>query len=262
VTPLRVVAAALPRTMRAGRRIAGAGAAAVQAAASLDAIRRRGGDERATRRERALLTRDLLSRIAALHGVEVRVEGPRPVGPVVMASNHVSWLDPIVVGSLTLCVPISKLDVSAWPIVGGFARDLGVLFVDRGDARSGFRVVRGAARALDDGLAVLNFPEGTTTRGDRVLPFRAGLFALARSSGAPVVPVAVSYDPPELAWVGEDAFLPHYLRLAGSIRARATVRFGDAILPRGDQSAAELAAAARARVEELLYGGADAASAA
>jgi len=255
VTPLRVVAAALPRTMRAGRRIAGAGAAAVQAAASLDAIRRRGGDERATRRERALLTRDLLSRIAALHGVEVRVEGPRPVGPVVMASNHVSWLDPIVVGSVTLCVPISKLDVSAWPIVG-------VLFVDRGVARSGFRVVRGAARALDDGLAVLNFPEGTTTRGDRVLPFRAGLFALARSSGAPVVPVAVSYDPPELAWVGEDAFLPHYLRLAGSIRARATVRFGDAILPRGDQSAAELAAAARARVEELLYGGADAASAA
>ncbi len=259
MSPLRLVAA-LPATARAGRRIAGTGAAALEAAAVLAAIRRQGGDDRGARRERALLTRDLFSRIAALHGIDVRAEGAQPWGAVVIASNHVSWLDPIVVGSLAPCVPISKLDVSGWPMVGGLARELGVLFVERGDARSGFRVMRGAARALGDGIAVLNFPEGTTTRGDRVLPFRAGLFALARSAGAPVVPAAVSYDPPDLAWVGEESFLPHYLRLAGSVRARATVRFGEPVHPCACGSAVELAAVVRARVERLL-GNVDAARA-
>ena len=254
MTPLRLVAG-VPAAARATGRIAGTGAAAVEAGARLGEIRRHRGEQPGARRERALLMRELFARIAALHGVEVEVDGARPRGPCIVASNHVSWLDPIVIGGLAPCVPISKLDVSAWPIVGGLARELGVLFVERGDARSGMRVIRGASRALGDGLAVLNFPEGTTTRGDRVLPFRAGLFALARSAGAPVVPAAVAYDPPGLAWVGDDTFLPHYLRLAGSSRTQAVIRFSVPILPRAYRTAAELAAAARARVEALLSGG-------
>lgn len=259
MTPLRLVASALPATARAGRRIAGTGAAALGAAAGLEAIRRH-AEGRAARRERALLGREVFARILALHGVEVEVEGACPWGPLVVASNHVSWLDPIVLGSLVPCVPVSKRDVSGWPVVGGLARELGVLFVERGDARSGFRLLRGAARALEDGVAVLVFPEGTTTRGDRVLPFRAGLFALARTACARVVPASIAYDPPELAWVGDDTFLPHYLRLAGSARARAIVRFGAPVRPFEHASAAELAAAVHARVEDLLEG-ADAARA-
>lgn len=252
MSPLQL-ASALPATARAGRRLVGTGAAVLGAAASLDEIRRR-ADGRAGRRERALLVRDLFARIAALHGIEVRSEGACLWGAVLVASNHVSWLDPIVVGSLLPCVPVSKMDVSSWPVVGNLARELGVLFVERGDARSGFRVVRGAARALEDGVAVLNFPEGTTTRGDRVLPFRAGLFAVARSANAPVVPAAVSYDPPGLAWVGSATFLPHYLRVAGSARARATVRFGAPVFPRAYGTAEELAVAVEARVRDLLRG--------
>jgi len=258
VNALRLVGAALPAAARAGQRIAGTGAVAASAAARLGALRR----ERARdgRRERARLLGDCLARLTALHGIEVEVEGRRPWGPALLASNHVSWLDPVVLGGLLPCVPISKLDVSAWPVVGTLARDLGVLFVERGDHHSGMAVMRGAVRALEDGVAVLNFPEGTTTRGDRVLPFRSGLFSVARSRGADVVPVAISYDPPELAWVGDDSFVPHYLRLAGRARARARVRFGNPIAARDLESGAELAAAVRARVEALL-GGPDAAAA-
>ena len=258
MSPLRLVTEALPVAARAGRRIAGTGAAAMKVAARLAALRAR--ERRDRRRERAALLRDVFAHLTALHGIDVPVEGRRPFGRALLASNHVSWLDPVVLGGLVPCVPISKLDVSSWPIVGGLARELGVLFVERGNDHSGMRVLRDAARALDDGVAVLNFPEGTTTRGDRVLPFRPGLLSLAAGTGTPVVPVAISYDPPDLAWVGDDEFVPHYLRVAGGVRARALVRFGDPVDARAHGSGRELAAAVRARVEALLQGETDVAA--
>lgn len=253
---LRVVAA-VPAAARAGGRIARTGVTALGAAARLRRMEQ--ADPTALRRERALFLRDLFRRVAALHGIEVRGEGLLPIGPALLAANHVSYLDPIAVGSLAPCVPISKVDVAAWPVVGGFARDLGVLFVDRGNGHSGMRVLRDAARALAGGVSILNFPEGTTTAGDRVLRFREGLFAVARSVGVPVVPVAISYDPPELAWVDAQTFVPHYLRLAGSARATARVRFGGGLSPRAHASGAALAVAARDAVQALL-GGADGAA--
>jgi 1-acyl-sn-glycerol-3-phosphate acyltransferase len=252
VNPLRVVAA-VPAAARAGARIARASATALGAAARLRQLDRR--DPTALRRERAYFLRDLFGRVAALHRIEIRSEGPWPLGPALLASNHVSYLDPIVIGGLLPCVPISKVDVSAWPVIGGFARELGVLFVDRENGHSGMRTLRDAARTLADGVSVLNFPEGTTTRGDRVLRFREGLFAVARSADVPVVPVAVSYDPPEVAWVDAETFVPHYLRLAGKTRVRAHVRFGARLPARAFPSAAALAAGARDEVESLLGGG-------
>lgn len=248
---------ALPAAARAGARIARTGATAIAATGKLR--RTSGPDAAALRRERALLLRDLFRRVAALHGVEIRGEGVIPVGPVLLVANHVSYLDPIVIGSLVPCVPISKLDVSNWPVIGGFARDLGVLFVDRGSGHSGMRVLREAARTLAGGVSILNFPEGTTTTGDRVLRFREGLFAIARSADVPVVPVAISYDPTSVAWVGAQTFVPHYLRLAGCARARARVRLGAPLAPRGYGGSVALAAAARDAVESFL-GGADAAA--
>jgi len=182
----------------------------------------------------------------------VEVEGALPLGPGILASNHVSWLDPLVVGSTVPCVPVSKLDVSGWPIIGGLVGELGVLFVSRGDVQSGARVIRGAERALTAGLPVLNFPEGTTTTGGQVLPFRRGLFGLARRSGVPVVPVALSYEPRDLAWVGDATFLPHYLRLAGNQRAVVRVRFGDPVVAGACAGPTDLAHLVRERILSLL----------
>jgi 1-acyl-sn-glycerol-3-phosphate acyltransferase len=223
--------------------------AAAGAAVKLGAIRRGAGP--GVRRDRAALLRDLLARVTALHGVEVVVEGKAPDGAAVLASNHVSWLDPVVLGGLVPCVPISKDAVKAWPVIGAMARDLGVLFVERGNGRSGMRVLRGAARALEDGIAVLNFPEGTTTRGEDVLPFHPGLLWMARAAEVPIVPIAIAYDKPELAWVGDDSFLPHYLRLAGGARAVATVRFGAPIRPEAFLASADLARTVRNAVAAL-----------
>jgi 1-acyl-sn-glycerol-3-phosphate acyltransferase len=147
---------------------------------------------------------------------------------------------------------VSKIDVARWPVFGTIARELGVVFVSRGDARSGARALLAAGTALDHELSVLNFPEGTTTEGTCVLPFRAGMFGLAIRAGVPLVPIAIAYDPPSLAWVGDATFLPHYLGLAAARGARATLRVGAPIPARPDATARELARASHERVAALL----------
>jgi 1-acyl-sn-glycerol-3-phosphate acyltransferase len=88
--------------------------------------------------------------------------------------------------------------------------------------------------------------------GDRVLPFRRGLFGVALRAGIDVVPVALRYDPPGLTWVGDATFVPHFLRLAARRRARVTVTFGAPLSARSHEDSAGLAAAAHARVTALL----------
>ena len=129
------------------------------------------------------------------------------------------------------CAPISKLDVRGWPVVGRLAGRLGVIFYDRGNRSSGVEVLREAELALRDQVALLNFPEGTTTDGAGVAPFHKGLFGLAQRLGVPVVPVALRYQPADLAWTGDATFMPHYLRLAARGRSH-----GPAPLRRADRA--------------------------
>jgi 1-acyl-sn-glycerol-3-phosphate acyltransferase len=101
-------------------------------------------------------------------------------------------------------------------------------------------------------MSVLNFPEGTTSDGERVLPFRRGIFGLARHACVPVVPVALRFDDPELAWFGDALFLPHYARLLGRPETVVRVRFGGPLTPERYGSATDLADEARSAVEHML----------
>jgi 1-acyl-sn-glycerol-3-phosphate acyltransferase len=85
-----------------------------------------------------------------------------------------------------------------------------------------------------------------------LLSFRPGLFGLAVRLGVPVIPVAIGYDPPSLAWVGDATFLPHYLTLASRRHTRAFVRFGAPIVPAANARALDLARAVHGEVAHLL----------
>ena len=100
---------------------------------------------------------------------------------------------------------------------------------------------------------MLGFPEGTTSRGDDVLPFRRGLFGLARIMEVPVVPIAVHYASPELRWVGDAWFLPHYLRTAMRPSSLVHVRIGRVIAPADFHSPEDLAHRARSAVRQMLW---------
>ncbi|MFO0582962.1 MAG: lysophospholipid acyltransferase family protein [Anaeromyxobacter sp.] len=204
--------------------------------------------------ERAEIIGSSSAEALATLGIEVEADGPRPPPGALLCANHLSYLDPIVVASVARCVPISKAELADWPVFGPVARATGVLFITRGNTASGLEVMRHAQALLEGGLSVLNFPEGTTTRGDGVLPFRPGLFGTARRAGAPVVPISIAYDPPGLAWTGAATFLPHFLALAARPRSAVRVRFGAPVPARLYPDSASLADAVRGRLLELRGG--------
>lgn len=187
------------------------------------------------------------------HAIEPYVAGALPSGPAVFVANHVSYVDPLILAALVPSIGIAKAEVAAWPVLGARLRDLGVLFVRRGDAHSGARALRGAIAALRSGASVLNFPEGTTTHGHDVLPFHRGIFGVARITGAKVVPVRVGYEDARVAWVGDETLLPHYVMLARSPRVVVRVRVGRAIDPRRTSSAEELARRAHEAIAAPLF---------
>jgi lyso-ornithine lipid O-acyltransferase len=155
-----------------------------------------------------------------LHGIDVEVMGHLPDEPAVVVANHLGYIDPVVLCSLLPCSPIAKSEISAWPMVGEPLARLNVSFVRRGDAHSGARVLKQCLRTLRGGVSVLNFPEGTTSRGG-LLPFQLGAFWLARKSGMPIVPIGMDFERPDMCWVDAEAFLPHYGRMLwGRLRGK------------------------------------------
>jgi 1-acyl-sn-glycerol-3-phosphate acyltransferase len=183
------------------------------------------------------------------HGFDVRCRGHLPGGPVVIVANHLSWVDPVVLGSLTPCMPIAKGEIADWPLVGEASRALSVAFVRRGDAHSGARALKQSLRALERGVSVIGFPEGTTSR--ELLPFKRGMFGLAQLAGVPIVPVSITYADPRIAWIGDDWFVPHYLRTVSRERTLVTLQLGRPIAPSLAIRADELAQLARSRIADM-----------
>jgi len=188
----------------------------------------------------------------AIHDVTVAVRGSFPTGPAVLVCNHLSYLDPIVIAALVPCSPIGKGEIASWPIIGGASAALGVNFVNRGSATSGARVLRRALAILRDGVSVLNFPEGTTTDGSTLLPFKRGSFGLARLAGVPIVPIALRFSHRDIAWTGGDTFLPHYLRTAARRAPAVHLDVGQPIAPERFGSADELARFTHQRIARML----------
>jgi 1-acyl-sn-glycerol-3-phosphate acyltransferase len=236
------------KVMWAGARLAALGATAAMVAVKTRKLSKSG----CRARDRARVLRDGCRAILRNHGIEAEVDGVPPIGPALLACNHVSWLDPIVVAAHAPCAPISKLEMRGWPVIGALAGGLGVIFYHRGNRRSGVDVLRACELALHNQVALLNFPEGTTTDGAGVAPFHKGLFGLAQRLGVPVVPVALRYEPADLAWIGDATFMPHYLKMASRGRSRVRLRFGEPIQPGQHTSASQLAVGARERVVALL----------
>ena len=227
-------------------RIARTGLCAFDAAGRIRLLRRHGALDAAAQ---ARLLQRIAQEILEVHGVCVEVVGSLPPLPALVVSNHVSWLDPFVIMAQVPCLPVAKSEVSAWPVVGPIAQESGVHFVCRDSALSKARVVRCVAATLSTGTSVLNFPEGTTSDGTALLPFRAGAFRAARTAGVPVAPVAISYRCDGMAWTGDASFVPHYLNLLRRDACPVRLQFGD---PLHARSVTELELARRAHRAVLL----------
>lgn len=151
--------------------------------------------------------------------------------PLLLVSNHVSWKDIMVLGSVADVVFIAKSEVRAWPVLGWLARLQRSVFVEREDRRkTGAQISEVSARLIAGEVVVL-FAEGTTSDGNRVMPFNSSLFgaasaavALAPQGRVHIQPVSIAYTGihgmamgryhrPLAGWPGDVALGPHLLRV-------------------------------------------------
>ncbi|MBS7544447.1 lysophospholipid acyltransferase family protein [Ancylobacter oerskovii] len=207
--------------------------------------------------------------VLALVGVTVRVNGaPAAERPLMILSNHVSWLDICVLGSrFPLCF-VAKSEVAGWPGIGLLAKLQRTIFVDRQARAATGRVSEAIAARLGDGDPVVLFAEGTSSDGNRVLPFRSALVGAARPSAegrpATLQPLAIAYVAqggmplgrarrPLVAWYGDMDLAPHLMEVLRRGGIEVELSFGAPIAGADRKAATGRAeAATRAMVAEAL----------
>jgi 1-acyl-sn-glycerol-3-phosphate acyltransferase len=170
----------------------------------------------------------------AIFRCHVEVKGTLPAGGIV-ASNHLSYVDILVLGSLQPCVFVSKADVRRWPVFGWLAQAGGTLFIRREKRSDVAEVSRQLAPVLAESLPLVMFLEGTSTGGDHVLPFRPSLLEPVVAGGWAAVPVWIGYSledgsvRDEVAYWRDMTLLPHLMNLLTKRRLTAHVAFGEPI---------------------------------
>ncbi len=206
------------------------------------------------REPRSAATRlaDALGAIAVSHDLAPTVLGEIPRGAALLVSNHVSYLDPLAILPVAPALPVVASDVEAWPLVGSIGKRLGVMFVPRRQIAGRARILQRMHHVLASGTSVLNFPEGATTTGGSVGPFFSGGFGVAAQLDIPVVPLAIRYADPALAWARGTTFLPHYLDTLARRRIDVTLSFGAPLFARAGEGPERMAARARTAVQRLL----------
>ena len=181
--------------------------------------------------------------VAFILGLHIDASCNAPAAPFLLVSNHLSYVDVVVLASRLECLFVAKKDVKSWPIIGTLCRRVGTIFIDRSNGRDLARVNGEIAQALEDGRGVILFAEGTSTKGSSVLPFRPSLLDAAARRGFPVSYAAVSYRvlgdaPPasvSVCWWGDMTFGSHFAGLLRLKRIQATVSFGSTEIRAGDR---------------------------
>lgn len=187
--------------------------------------------------------------VCRMLGVRIREVGARRRdGPVMIVSNHVSWLDISVITALAPVVFVAKREVGTWPVFGLLARLQRTVFVDRDRRHKTAQVNAEIARRLGDGDPVVLFGEGTSSDGNRVLPFRSALIGAAADVLAGtepggrvwLQPLAIAYTRlhglplgrqhrPVVAWYGDMTLGPHLAGLARYGAIDVAVSWGEPI---------------------------------
>lgn len=167
-----------------------------------------------------------VKRILRMLGVVVDKHGEPPVGHHLFVGNHRTYIDPIVALMDVKALPVAKAEVADWPIIGYGARVTGIMYVKRESKSSRAATLDAMRKTLKMGFSVLVYPEGTTHILPTTMEFRTGAFNMAAKEGFSVVPMAIDYADLGDAWVGDDTFVPHFMRCFGKKRTYAKIRYG------------------------------------
>jgi len=164
-------------------------------------------------------------------------EGQLERGGFVIIANHMSYVDGMVLGSIFPIVFVSKREVKRWPIVGQWNTLCGTIFINRQHKEQVGSLVAEMKRKLQQEANLLLFPEGTSTNGEKMLPFQTVPLAAPLRNRSIIVPVTLTYRSIEerpvtaanrdlVYWYGDMDFVTHFWRLLGlrSVEAMVTIQ--------------------------------------
>lgn len=185
---------------------------------------------RLTAQQRAIWVQQSGIRVMNGLGLRLDVHGPTPRGALVV-SNHLSYFDILFLAAAVPCAIVSKSEIRSWPFFGFAARCGGTLFLERNSLASAAEIARQVESLLTQGISILLFPEGTSTDGSTVLPFRPSIFEPAIRANAPVVAASISYPDgaeyaeKDICYYGDIKFFPHLLQTLNLRGLRCLIRF-------------------------------------
>jgi lyso-ornithine lipid O-acyltransferase len=173
------------------------------------------------------VTRYLAAMLRTILNVKIAIAGDRELvasGGYVIISNHMGYLDGIVLGSVFPSLYVSKKEVRHWPVIGAWTALCGTIFIDRERKDQVPLLVEELVQKLKQKANVMIFPEGTSTNGETLLPFQSAPFAAPLRIGAPILPISLTYKRIDhelvalsnrdlVYWYGDMEFGNHFWKL-------------------------------------------------
>jgi 1-acyl-sn-glycerol-3-phosphate acyltransferase len=166
--------------------------------------------------------------------VEIIGEAPKP--PFFLVCNHLSYVDIPALRYVVDGIFVAKGEIRDWFLAGRIVRDMGNIFINRRNHRDIPRAGQEIIAKLDEGEGVMIFPEGTSTKGEEVLPFNSSFMEFAARTDLPVSYCSISYKTPAsempaseaVCWWDDTVFINHMFRLFSVKEYTAVINFGDA----------------------------------
>ncbi len=201
--------------------------------------------------------RRFLGGVARLAGVAITTRGRRPSGGEFLLVNHVSWIDIPAIAAATGAAFVAHDGLASVPLVHWLCRINRTVFVARHDRASVHLQVEQVRAAVMGSGALAIFPEGTTSDGTGLLPFKSSLLSALDPPppGVAVQPVLLDYGPEaaDIAWVGDEPGIGNFLRiLARKRKVDLTVLFLEPLEGGALTSRKTMAAAARSEILAAL----------
>ena len=197
-------------------------------------------------------------RLLSIFEVEVELIGAREnlfnQKKYLMVSNHISWLDIIVIQSIKPSIFVAKSDVASWPLFGWVAQMTGTIFIKRDKVSDIKKALKKMKRRLIK-RSVCIFPEGTSTNGRYVLPFKSNLFQSSIDSNKSILPISISYREAnaytdKVAFIDDMSLIDSIIKIKNENQIKVIVDVMQPIRPRGNRK--ELASYAHEMIQKSL----------
>lgn len=168
-----------------------------------------------------------------ISGMKIKIVGTPPQPPFFLVSNHLSYTDVPALRAVTEGVFVAKGEIENWFLAGRIVRDMGTIFINRQNRRDIPRAGAEIIQRLKNGEGVIVFPEGTSTKGETVLPFNSSFLEFAARTNLPVSYASIIYKTPgepkaseTVCWWEDISFAAHLFRLFQLREFSAVINFG------------------------------------